>query len=356
MKNKHRIRVLVVAPAFKTRGGIAAVIKEHRKAAFWENYNCLWVASYIDAGFWKKLGYLFCGLFIYLINIWKTDLVHVHLSLINSSRRKALFIYIAYFLNKKIVIHFHASPQTSLDSAKSIQSYPEFYRNLFLMADRVIVLSESSKKDLFQYTGLQENVNVIYNPCPVIQSKNTIEKEKYILVSGTVSKLKGYEVMIAGFAQIAGKFPDWKLIFVGNGEIGHAKQVAIQNSIEDKVEFLGWVSGEQKDRVFRKASLLCLASYTEGMPMAILDAWAYGLPVVASRVGGVVDMIVENENGLTFACGDIIELAAKLDFILEHPNIREKIGEAAYHLAMTKYSLHEIGYQIQTIYEELTEK
>ena len=209
---------------------------------------------------------------------------------------------------------------------------------------------------MFQYTGLQENVNVIYNPCPVIQSKNTIEKEKYILVSGTVSKLKGYEVMIAGFAQIAGKFPDWKLIFVGNGEIGHAKQVAIQNSIEDKVEFLGWVSGEQKDRVFRKASLLCLASYTEGMPMAILDAWAYGLPVVASRVGGVVDMIVENENGLTFACGDIIELAAKLDFILEHPNIREKIGEAAYHLAMTKYSLHEIGYQIQTIYEELTEK
>lgn len=351
--SKKSPKVLVLASSRKTRGGITSVVKLHEKGEQWKSYHCKWIGTYVDRNNFQKIIYFLDSIFVYLFEIWDTDLVHVHLSTISSARRKLFFVNVAKVLNKKIIIHFHASPTTSLDSAKSVQSYPEFYRKLFLKADKVIVLSKSNLEKLYEFTGLKENVCIVFNPCPIIQTEKIESKEKYILVAGNISILKGYEVLIRAFSIIAHQYPDWKVIFAGNGEIKKAKAIVTECNINSQVVFMGWISGEEKDQIFKKSSFLCLPSFTEGMPMAILDAWAYGLPVVASQVGGVVDMINDGTNGLTFKPGDVKVLSEKLILMISDNDLRDRFSKLSFELSQTTYSSITINQQIGEIYEDL---
>ena len=78
------------------------------------------------------------------------------------------------------------------------------------------------------------------------------------------------------------------------------EQLAESLGVADRVDFLGWVAGANKDRAFRQVSIFCLPSYAEGFPMAVLDAWAYALPVAATPVGGLPDIVSDGEDLMLF--------------------------------------------------------
>lgn len=131
------------------------------------------------------------------------------------------------------------------------------------------------------------------------------------------------------------------------------KRVSKELKIANQVEFLGWVSGEEKDKVFRESMIFCLPSYAEGFPMAVLDAWAYGLPVVTTPVGGIPDVAIDGENMLLFNPGDINSLAGQLERLMVDEELRSRISLASVEFAEGKFNLDTINKQIGELYKTL---
>lgn len=203
----------------------------------------------------------------------------------------------------------------------------------------------------------EEKLRILYNPCPQIEKGTKMVNDnnavKAILYAGTVCHRKGYDDMIKAFAKVASKHRDWKIVFAGNGEIEQGKALAAELGIADQTEFLGWVSGEAKDVAFRNATVFCLPSYAEGFPMGVLDAWAYGLPVITTPVGGIPDIAIEGKNMLLFAPGDVDALAAQMECMICDEALRHNIATESTLLAQTTFNVQTINSQLGEIYEEV---
>lgn len=344
---KHR--VLVVATSRKTRGGITSVVKAHERGKQWKEYNCKWIETHIDRGTLAKLGYFLRALVEFSILIWSTDLVHIHFSEPPSAIRKSIFLFIAKLARKKVIVHFHAfSPETTIESR-----FKPVYKYIFIHADVAIVLSQYWKEVVNNAFYLGDKVRVIYNPCVAKVSDKTYEKDNYILYAGTLNRRKGYVDLIKAFAQIVKDHSDWKVIFAGNGEVEKGIALAKEKGIEDQCVFTGWISGDDKDKWFKQSRIFCLPSYAEGFSMAVLDAFAYGLPVITTPVGGIQDVAKNGENMLLFRAGDIKGLAKQLERLITDKDLYDKVSKASKHFADDVFNIDVINQQIGDLYVEM---
>ena len=254
---KSKKRVIVVATSSLTRGGITSVIKAHQSSVFWKEWNCIWIETHVDKSAFTKLFYFTKSLFRYFFLLKNSSLIHCHLSGPFSAFRKLFFLVPAKLLSVPIIIHFHAFSEKS----NIPKSYAKFYKFIFFFADKIVVLSENWKKGILNDFNYSKNkVLVIYNPCPKIIKKPTLKKKKLILYAGTLNRRKGFEDLIIAFSKIANKFPDWKLVFAGNGEIEEGKSLAKKFNIYNQVIFKGWVLDKEKHKLFSQASIFCLPS------------------------------------------------------------------------------------------------
>lgn len=344
-------KVLVVATSRKTRGGITSVVKAHETGEQWKKYHCRWIQTHRDGNAVRKLWYLCTALIEYVALLPFYDVVHIHVATTQSAKRKRLFFYPAKWLGKKTIFHFHPSNEKFLFEPHN----RKLYHSLFLQADLVLVLSAQWKRWIEEALGLTEHVEVLYNPCPVVHYRNDL-RGKNILFAGTIIPRKGYEDLIRGFGKIAQEFPDWKVVFAGNGEIEKAKEIVKEAGIAQQTVFLGWVTGEEKEKAFQQASVYCLASYGEGFPMGVLDAWAYGIPCVVTLVGGLPDIVGEGENALTFCPGDTDRLACQLKKMIEDEPLRNHIAQASLKLAQTTFNIDVINRKLGEIYDGISKK
>ena len=343
------LKVLVVATSHKTRGGITSVVNAHERGELWKKYHCTWVETHIDRGAGFKLWYFIKGLLKYCVLIWSADLVHIHFSEPPSAIRKSIFLLIAKLARKKVIVHFHAfSPQTTIES-----KYKRVYRFIFSRADCAIILSKFWKDAVNKEFHLGDKVRVVYNPCVAEISNKQYQKGNYILYAGTLNQRKGYADLIKAFALIAKKNIDWKVVFAGNGEADQAKKLAREEGIEDECIFTGWISGEEKDKWFKVSKIFCLPSYAEGFSMAVLDAFAYGLPVITTPVGGIPDVAKDGDNMLLFNSGDIKALAKQLDLLMNDKALRDKLSKASERFAKDVFNVYVINKQIGDLYEEV---
>ena len=105
------------------------------------------------------------------------------------------------------------------------------------------------------------------------------------------------------------------------------KKLIDEKGISDNVEFPGWVRGDTKDKLLRKADVFFLPSYNEGMPMSVLDAMGYGLPVVSTNVGGIPKIVHDGENGYCCDPGDVNRFAKGITEILLDRKERKSFGQ-----------------------------
>ncbi|MBR5595990.1 MAG: glycosyltransferase family 4 protein [Paludibacteraceae bacterium] len=346
--DNNKLAVLILATSQKTRGGITSVVKAHTLGNQWKEYNCKWIETHIDTGMFMALWYLIKSYLQFLFHMPFAKIIHIHLSEPGSAIRKLLYFFPAHLFGKKTIVHFHAfSPDTTINGSRQW-----VYRYIFCRADRVVVLSNTWKNVVYE-AFKNENIEVVYNPCTTNVSEKKYSKQKNILYAGAVNARKGYADMILAFAKIAHEYRDWNIVFAGNGEIEQGKALAKELGISNQCIFLGWVNGEQKDKAFKEASIFCLPSYAEGFPMAVLDAWSYGLPVITTPVGGIPDVAKNEENMLVFNPGDIEKLSECMRRLITDEILYDRIKKASIDFAENKFSLKEINAQIGNIYKEL---
>ena len=341
-------KVLVVATSSNTRGGITSVINLYKSTELWKNWNCVWIETHIDKSLIIKIWFFIKSILRFIILIPNASIVHIHLSGPTSTNRKQIFIKLSKLFKKKIIIHFHAfSEKSSIDV-----NYKKLYSKTFNSADSIIVLSKSWKQGIINDLNICKNrIKVIFNPCPTIKLNQSIQKENIILFAGTLNERKNYRTLIKAFAIIAKEFPSWKLVFAGNGEVEQAINIARTLGVENQVDFKGWISGSDKHQLFSKATVFCLPSYAEGFPMAVLDAWAYGLPVITTPVGGIPEVARDGENMILFNPDDFQYLAQKIKQLIINQELQIKLSNAALSFAHNQFSLKRIESDIREIYE-----
>ena len=338
--------VLVLATSNKTRGGITSVLKLYEQSEIWKRYRCRWIGTHRDGNALLKVWYAVKAMAQFVVLLPFYDIVHIHFSLPGSARRKYPFFRLAKLLGKRTIIHLHCGSQID-------EIWSPVYQKMFEQCDCGILLSDGLKKKVEERIGKSEKLKVVYNPCPVITETTRYEKKNDILFSGTLYDGKGYKDLIKAFGRVARNHPDWIIVLAGNGEVEQARALAKELGIEKQVGLLGWVNGEEKHRVFSEARALCLPSYAEGFPMAVLDAWAYGLPVITTPVGGVPDVAVDGENMLLFHPGDIETLAEKLNLVMSNEDLRKRLATESLKMAEGDFNLVSVTTRVADIYEQL---
>lgn len=354
-------KVLVVATSRKTRGGITSVVKAHETGEQWNRFHCEWIETHRDGNLLVKSWWMLCGWLKFIVKLPSCDLVHIHTSEPPSAfRKRVLFMPLCKMMRKKVIVHFHAfSPETTIRS-----KYRVLYHYLFSKADCVIVLSEYWKREVKKEIP-ETKVEVIYNPCLAEVKDLSVgfadydgpKPKKYsILYAGTVNLRKGYADMIKAFAKIAPRYPDWEIVFAGNGEIEQGKILAKELGISSQTIWLGWVNGADKNRAFREATIFCLPSYAEGFPMSVLDAWSYGLPVITTPVGGIPDVAKDGENMLLFSPGDVDALASCMKYMITDVELRKSISRASIDFARNRFNIETINEEVGELYEKVLAK
>lgn len=194
-----------------------------------------------------------------------------------------------------------------------------------------VALSPEVRRTILEFYGLPENkVPVVYNG---VDLSRCIPKENYaaenmaLLHIGRFNHQKNHKGLLEAFQKILAKFPNARLNLLGDGELmEETKAYAEALGIAGNVHFLGSQSNVYP--YLNQADLFLLPSTFEGMPMTIIEAMGTGLPIVASKVGGVPDMLQNGESGLLVSC-DPEETAQAVLTLMENPDLREKLGRNA---------------------------
>lgn len=140
------------------------------------------------------------------------------------------------------------------------------------------------------------------------------------LFLGWLGKRKGIwdllDVIIAHHKELKGKF---MLRFGGNEFEDKIKKLIVNNHLEDVAQFEGWVSGQKKTELLEWANCFILPSYNEGLPISILEAMSYGMPVVSTPVGGITEIVKNGRNGVIVEPGKKEHIWNALKHYLDNP-------------------------------------
>lgn len=170
-------------------------------------------------------------------------------------------------------------------------------------------------------------------------------------VIGTVGRLareKGHEVLVRALAKLP---KEVQLVIVGEGEESPAlERQAAEQALSERVRFTGYLDSRL---VLRAFDVYVQPSYYEGFGLSLLEAMAAGLPVVACRVGGVADVVVDGETGLLVPAGEPEALAAAVRRMLEDAKLAQRCGEAARQRVRELFSIEKMIAAYDGLYQSL---
>lgn len=210
--------------------------------------------------------------------------------------------------------------------------------------DYVVTLTKRDKELWEQgIKNIKAKVIPIANPSPFEVQENIPSLDyKTILCVGRLTHQKGFDLLITAWTKVAQQVPDWKIVIVGSGEDEQMlKQMAKSLGVDDSIIF----AGQQKNMstFYRQASFFCMSSRFEGLPMVLLEAQSYGLPIVAFDCDtGPAEIVQHNINGLLVESGNINGLTNSLLELINLSNIQyEKMSSNAVENSV-RYSVNPI--------------
>jgi glycosyltransferase involved in cell wall biosynthesis len=174
-------------------------------------------------------------------------------------------------------------------------------------------------------------------------------------VVGTVGRLAGVkrqDVLLHGFARFAAFHQHARLLIVGEGPLRSQLQgLAADLGVADRVIFAGYA--DRPENYLAAMDVFALTSESEGMPLAVLEAWAVGRPVVASRVGGLPELIVEGVYGLLFRSGDGENLARELQRLADNAALARSLANAGHRLVRERFNMRVMARAYERNYRKL---
>lgn len=351
-------RVLMVGTALEGRGGVAAVVSVLRGHGLFEREAVRYVATHAEgprlakakgavAGFWNTLRACFGQ---------HPAVVHVHSASHASFLRKSIVLLVARLAGSKTIFHLHGGGFRTFATQESGPLMRRWIRHTLEQSSVVIALSEGWAQFVHEFAPMAK-VAVVPNSVPLpARVDRTLEEPGRILFLGRLEAAKGVFELLGAGARLARDFPQLRLVLGGSGDVDGVRRRARELGIEDRIELPGWIGPQQRDAELARASVFCLPSHAEGLPMSMLEAMAAGKAVVATRVGGIPEALRDGSdaaNGMLVPPRDEAALAAALATLMGDAALRERLAARARASIEQHYSTEVVCGQLSAIYREL---
>jgi nucleoside-diphosphate-sugar epimerase/glycosyltransferase involved in cell wall biosynthesis len=335
----RRLRVIVLTPGVNGMGGISRMmdwVAEEIGRRPSAEVDLIQVSTRGDK--------LYLRPFLFLSSIARVasacvlrrcDLLHVNLASQGSTYRKLVLAGIARLTGTPYVVHLHGG------------SYREFWAglpsrvaslvdDLFCNARRVVVLGSSWASLVSgRVPEARSRITVLPNavPRPSRAVDRTVDRSPLTVVFiGRLNAAKGVPELVEALSRIR-SLGGWNAVLAGDGEVERTREAIRVAGLADRVSVPGWLDPGEVDALWQRAGILVLPSFIENLPLSIIEAFSYGVPVISTPVGSISELVDHGRTGLLVPAGDVDALVAALRRLVEDPGLCAKLaaeGRAEY--------------------------
>jgi len=260
----------------------------------------------------------------------RAELLHVHMADYGSVLRKGIIVALGSLFRVPVVLHLHAGR-----FPEQMERSGPFTRRAIAWVigacDEIVVLGDYWRQFTAATFPNARRITVLPNavPGPAAVPERPRGGPVRLLFLGRLIPIKGVNILLDALATPACRGRDWVLTVAGDGDRATYQEQAERLGLAGRVTFTGWLTPEQCRGHLAMADVLVQPSLFEGLPMAVLEAMAYGLAIVATRVGSVHEAVADGCSGLLVEPGDAAVLAAALERVLADHDLRAALAASA---------------------------
>ena len=348
---KERVECYVILP----RSG--PLIEEFKKRKI--TYSILPYGWWMGKKFprWKRVARIILNLFAWIpltlrIKLWKCEIVYTNTITVCVGALAAKILKLPHVWH----IHEFGYEDHSLifDFGTNLSLW---FMNNF--SDIVIANSHAVAEKYKKYIPLSK-IKVIYYsvnvPKDLIPNKMNLQKDKKIrcAIVGSLQEGKRQEEAILAMKELINKGVESELLIIGKGDLKYEKflrELVIKNKLLKYVKFLGWF--DNPFLIMNAVDVILVCSVCEAFGRVTIEAMKLGKPVIGARSGGTAELIQDGFNGFLYTPGDYRELAEKIFFVYEHPEIAKKIAENGKRWADQNFTPEKYGSQVFAVLNNL---
>jgi len=324
------VNVLMLGPGLRVQGGISAV-ERMTLAALPQRISATHIPTMEEGSKARKLAAYLRALALTLLRARRSDVVHIHFASRASSVRKMSLARLALARGCKVIMHAHGGAYR--DYWKSLSPRARAANLAVLNRVHALIVLGEGWREFFVSIGVpRERVVVLPNPValPAVLPLRGRSARVTFAYLGLIASNKGTFDLVESLALL----PDttlekMRVVIAGNGEHAELERRIALHALQRTVEVRAWLDAAQRDALLASAEVFVLPSYHEGLPMALLEAMAWGLAPVCTPVGSIAELVQHDANGLLSEPGDLNQLAVNLQRLALDPALRGRLGAAA---------------------------
>jgi len=353
------MRILMIGPVPRIYGGISAVVGSILDSDLPRRHELIYLAEGTREGKAAKLRRFLTTLprAAALLLSGKVDLLHQQVGDGSSFYRHMLYLALGRLARLPVLFHWHLPGDASAATSFYQAGGPvrrRLVRWALNAASRVIVLSPAWQPALSAIAPAAQVVALL-NPvdCAAIRPGEAFpaRSQPLLLFLGDFSIRKGVRDLLKAAPAVLARHPTARFLLCGGQP--PADVLALAEPLGAAVEFPGFVRGQDKLHLLQSATLLVLPSYAEGVPIAVLEGMAAGLPIVTTPVGGLPDIFQHGRNGLLVPSGDLDALADAINRLLDDPDLRRRTGAHNRQQALADFDVPVYVEKLNALYESV---
>lgn len=243
----------------------------------------------------------------------------------------------------KVIFHLHATVNESSPSQPILIHQADIAATI--ANSQATALAVNHARSTVIYPGID------FEP---LRDRPRKMEPRIIGATGRLVPIKGLPLLIDAFALVSKRVPDVRLELAGTGPESLALEAQVKRlGLEERVEFLGWV--DDPSTLYMRWEIFAQTSLAEGFGLSMLDAMAMGLPVVATSVGGIPELVVDGETGLLVTSREPAEFAGALEQLLGNAERTYSMGERGCDRARKEFSASVMAKRVEVLYDSLVE-
>ncbi len=287
----------------------------------------------------------------------RVDVVHLHMTTRGSVARKCVLLLLSRVLRRPVILHMHGADFFAFhDQLPLILRRP--LAAILRLASHVVVLGEGWRQGLMARTGLAAaQVSVIRNGVSAPHAGGRGSGARvHLLFLGRLGERKGVPDFLAALASRRMAARSWRATLAGDGEVAHFAAAIARSGLAGRVALPGWVDRDAAAALLASADILVLPSFHEALPMAVVEAMAHGVAVIATPVGALPEILRDSQNAILVPPGDVPALTEALVRLIDDPALRARLAQAGHAAFRAELDVAVTARQLSALYARAARK